>query len=377
MRIMFTMPPHGGGAFALVPLAQAATLAGHDVIFATASSTVGLVADAGLHAVDVAPDADFDPAAPDATMAFLSNRPDADPVSVPGPHFFQRYADAMADGLIRLAAAWRADVVVHSPDGVAARTVFEKLGVPTVFHGTGFTHHPNAVEPWKRANSAHTSANEWGITAAIDVSPPSMSLVDEYGWRMRYVPYNGGGALPRWLFEDIPRPRIAVTLGTVAPGIVGIDPLYWVLAAAAEVDAEFVFALGGADPGTLGALPDNVRAVRWVPLNALLRTCAAVVHHGGSGSTMAALNAGLPQIVLPQGADQFDNARAIAQRGVGFVASTVDSAAEAMHRVLSESALRSAAREVHAELSSLPSPVEVMARLAEHLAAAHLDRPTT
>jgi UDP:flavonoid glycosyltransferase YjiC (YdhE family) len=267
-------------------------------------------------------------------------------------------------------------VVVHTPEAVAARTVFDRLGVPTVFHGTGFAHHPNAVEPWKRWHSARTSTHEWGTTAAIDVSPPSMSLVDEYGWRMRYVPYNGGGALPRWLFEEIVRPRVAVTLGTVAPEVVGIDPLCWVLAATAEVDVDFVFALGGADPGTLGVLPENVRAVRWVPLNALLRTCTAVVHHGGAGSTMAALNAGLPQVVLPQGADQFDNARAVARRGVGIVASTVDSATDAMHRVLSESALRSAAREVRAELFSLPSPMDVMVRLAEHLAAAHLDRPT-
>jgi hypothetical protein len=318
--------------------------------------------------VDVAPDVDFDAAAPDAVMAFFSNRPDARPVSHPGPHFFQRYADAMADGLVRLAAAWRADVVIHSPEAVAARTVSEKLGIPTVFHGTGFAHHPGAVEPWKRRVSARVPAGDWGIAAALDVSPPSMSLMEDYGWRMRYVPYNGGGALPSWLFEPVPRPRVAVTLGTVVPGLVGLDPLRWILAAAPELDVEFVVALGGADPGTLGALPDNVRAERWIPLNALLHTCAAVVHHGGSGSTMAALNAGLPQLVLPQGADQFDNAEAIARRGVGFAASTADPATEALGRVLHEAALRAAAREVRAEVSSMPGPVEVMARLADHLA---------
>jgi UDP:flavonoid glycosyltransferase YjiC (YdhE family) len=368
MRIMFTAPPHGGQAFALVPLAQAATLAGHDVVFATAALSLRRMAEAGLQVVDVAPGEDFDAAAPDAAMAFLSNRPDAGPVSLPGPHFFQRYADAMADGLVQVAAAWRADVVVHAPEAVAARTVSDRLGIPAVFHGAGFTEHPGAVEPWKRRESARVPAGDWGIVAALDVSPPSMSLVEDYGWRMRYVSYNGGGALPPWLFEPLRRPRVAVTLGTIVPGLVGIDPLHWILAAAPEMDVDFVVALGGADPGTLGALPDNVRAERWIPLNALLPTCAAVVHHGGSGSTMAALNAGLPHLVLPQGADQFDNAEAVTRRGVGFAASTADPATDALGRVLHEAALRAAAREVRAELSSMPGPVDVMARLADHLA---------
>ena len=369
MRIMFTAPPHGGQVFALVPLAQAATLAGHEVVFATGSLSVRRIAEAGLPAVDVAPGEDFDVSAPDTTMAFLSNRPDAGPVPPAGRHFFQRYADTMADGLVRLATAWRADVVVHAPEAVAARTVSDRLGIPAVFHGAGFTEHPGAVEPWKRRESARVPARDRGIVAAIDVSPPSMSLVEDYGWRMRYVSYNGGGVLPPWLFEPSRRPRVAVTLGTIVPGLVGLDPLRWILAAASETDAEFVVALGGADPDMLGALPDNVRAERWIPLNALLRTCAAVVHHGGSGSTMAALNAGLPHVVLPQGADQFDNAETITRRGVGFAASAADPATDALGRVLHEPALREAAREVRAEMSSMPGPVEVMARLADHLAA--------
>src|SRR3982074_2218507 len=112
MRIMFTTPPNVGMAFTLVPLAHAATSAGHDVVFATASSTVGLIAEAGLHAVDVAPNTDFDALVPSGTGAFLSNRPDADPTPATGPHFFQRYADAMSDGIIQLAAKWLPDAVV-------------------------------------------------------------------------------------------------------------------------------------------------------------------------------------------------------------------------------------------------------------------------
>ena len=366
MRLLFATPPNVGMAFTLVPLAQAATLAGHDVLVATASSTVRLVADAGLHAVDVAPHTDFAALAADANAAFLSNRPDADPNAVTGRHFFQQYADAMSAGLVRLAEDWRADAVVHPPEGVAARAVFDRLGTPTVFHGTGFTQHPDMTEPWKRANSARVPAG-WGIATSIDVAPPSMSLTEPYGLRMRYVPYNGGAVLPPWLFTAADRPRVAVTLGTVAPGIVGVDPLRWLLAAAGRLDAEFVLALGGTDPADLGPLPANVRASRWLPLRALLRTCTAVVHHGGAGSVMAALDAGLPQIVLPQGADQFDNATALVRRGAGFEATPADSAADAVRRVLADDALRAAAREVRAELAASPGPASVIARVVAAL----------
>ena len=86
---------------------------------------------------------------------------------------------------------------------------------------------------------------------------------------------------------------------------------------ARHLDAEFVLALGDADPSSLGELPDNVRAAGWVPLSALLPTCAALVHHGGAGSTLTAIDAGVTQLVLPHGADQYMNADA--WRGAGSV----------------------------------------------------------
>jgi UDP:flavonoid glycosyltransferase YjiC (YdhE family) len=363
MRLMFLTPPNLGMAFTLVPLAHAAASAGHDVVFATASSTVDLVAATGLHVVDVAPDADFAAMQPDAEFAFRSSRPDAGPITATGPHFFQQYADAMTPGTRRLARWWRPDLVVHPPEGVTAR----ELDVPGVFHGLGFAHHPDLVEPWKRRSSARVADGAmaaWGTVAALDVAPPSMSLVEPFGLSMRYVSYHGGGVLPGWLGEPPRRPRILVTLGTVTAGILGIDPLRWLLDAARGLDAELVFALGGSDPASLGALPDNVRAEKWVPLKAVLRGCAAVVHHGGAGTTMAALNAGLPQMLLPQGADQFDNAEAVTKRNVGFTASVEEPAAAQLNRVLHDGTLRTAAGEVRGELVGLPAPADVLAELA-------------
>ncbi|NLS97557.1 MAG: glycosyltransferase [Planctomycetaceae bacterium] len=64
-------------------------------------------------------------------------------------------------------------------------------------------------------------------------------------------------------------------------------------------------------------LPDTVVHFRYVPLDVLLPTAAAFVHHGGIGSTSQGLAAGIPQVLMPLAHDQFDNAERIAWLGVG------------------------------------------------------------
>ncbi|MFA7269204.1 MAG: glycosyltransferase [Sterolibacterium sp.] len=65
-------------------------------------------------------------------------------------------------------------------------------------------------------------------------------------------------------------------------------------------------------------LPPGVKWFEYVPFCKLLPHVAAVVHHGGIGSTAEALRAGLPQIVVPMAFDQFDNAARVEAMGVGF-----------------------------------------------------------
>jgi rhamnosyltransferase subunit B len=55
------------------------------------------------------------------------------------------------------------------------------------------------------------------------------------------------------------------------------------------------------------------------PFRQLLPLCGAVVHHGGIGTTAAALEAGCPQLVLPPAWDQPDNAARVAELGAGLV----------------------------------------------------------
>jgi vancomycin aglycone glucosyltransferase len=49
----------------------------------------------------------------------------------------------------------------------------------------------------------------------------------------------------------------------------------------------------------------------------LFPRCAAIVHHGGAGTTAAATRAGMPQVVVPHGFDQFNFARRVHRQGLG------------------------------------------------------------
>jgi sterol 3beta-glucosyltransferase len=51
-------------------------------------------------------------------------------------------------------------------------------------------------------------------------------------------------------------------------------------------------------------LPDDVFAVNSIPHDWLFPQMAAVVHHGGSGTTAAGLRAGMPTVIIPFFADQ-------------------------------------------------------------------------
>jgi len=64
-------------------------------------------------------------------------------------------------------------------------------------------------------------------------------------------------------------------------------------------------------------LPANVLWQDYVPLRVLLPRVAALVHHGGIGTTAEALRAGTPQLVVPLAHDQFDNAARVEALGVG------------------------------------------------------------
>jgi UDP:flavonoid glycosyltransferase YjiC (YdhE family) len=91
------------------------------------------------------------------------------------------------------------------------------------------------------------------------------------------------------------------------------------------------------------ALPLNVRHLAFAPFGTLLPRCAAIVHHGGIGTAARALQAGIPQLVMPLSHDQFDNAHLLKRVGVGVSLArsrfTGPSLARALRRLLSSAAV--------------------------------------
>lgn len=65
------------------------------------------------------------------------------------------------------------------------------------------------------------------------------------------------------------------------------------------------------------ALPDSMLLLDYVPFSELLPHVALIAHHGGIGTCAQALAAGVPQLVVPNAHDQFDNAARLQRLGVG------------------------------------------------------------
>ena len=64
-------------------------------------------------------------------------------------------------------------------------------------------------------------------------------------------------------------------------------------------------------------LPEDIVHFDYIPFSLVLPRAAALVHHGGIGSTAQALAAGIPQLIMPMAHDQFDNAARVQHLGVG------------------------------------------------------------
>jgi UDP:flavonoid glycosyltransferase YjiC (YdhE family) len=124
------------------------------------------------------------------------------------------------------------------------------------------------------------------------------------------------------------------------------------------------------DPATLGDQPAHVHVTQFVPQEDLLPHCTAVVSHGGSGTFLASLARGLPQLLLPQGADQFLNADAAERAGVAVVLRPPEQEPnrirDALASILEDGSLRERAAVLAAEIAGMPSPEDVVDRL-EHL----------
>jgi UDP:flavonoid glycosyltransferase YjiC (YdhE family) len=195
--------------------------------------------------------------------------------------------------------------------------------------------------------------------ADVDATPPFPAVA------MRPTPWSPSGTVPAWLLQPRAAPRVYLTMGTVF-GTVDV-----LRAAALEIagcGCDVLVATGpGIEPDALGDLPAVVHVEKEVPQTHVLPYVDLVVHHGGTGTVIGSLSRGLPQIVMPQGADQFWNADHLAAEGACRVVppgAPPGSIAAAVKEMTREHALeRMAARRLAGVIAAMPGPDAVARRL--------------
>lgn len=365
MRVLVTSCPGYGHLYPLIPLSWALANAGHEVLIAQPGRFAQVAAATGLPAVAVGSvsireffgNANHGLYSENVTEALIDH--------VTG--HYVKIADHTVPEVVALSQQWRPDAVLHTPWEYAGPIVAARLGVPLVRHTWGVAL-PAELAP-AEAEALAPLHHEWGVAGdpalLVDVCPPGLQYQDApTGLPMSYTAYNGSGVVPPWLFTPRTRRRICVTLGSVpVPGGEHDQVLRTVLEGLSALDAELVVITAGGvlDPGL--SVPPNARVVDWVPLNQVLRACDAVVHHGGSGTTMTSLHAGLPQLALPQMCDQHrhaDRAEAVgaAAKLIGDDI-TAESVRDHVNRLLENPAARVAAEKIRDEMRVMPPPAAV------------------
>ncbi|MFJ3235758.1 glycosyltransferase [Streptomyces sp. NPDC086787] len=388
MRILFAGAGNFGHVYPLLPLAKAARAAGHEVSFATGEQLHRAVATAGLEPVAAGR------SVPEAFMEAVGSRADLAGAGelgaqdVPPEVLADLHVQVFGSVLPRWVAAdlatalerIRPDLVVYEALNPGAAFAAALAGVPAVAHGVGVM--ALGPEEERIGQQLLATAGDLGVEVPfgqllalsrsyIDIVPPS---IQDPGFlaaplpriEQRTVAYAEPGELPEPI-RSSGKPFVYLTLGTA---LGSPEVLRSVLAGLLPLDVPVLVAAGPVVPvGELGELPERVVAVPWVAQPEALKHASLVVQHGGAGTTLATLAAGLPQLVLPQGADGPANGRAVAAAGAGEVLlagnQSPDTVTETARRLLAEDGYRIAAGKVATEIASMPDPAENVAKLVE------------
>lgn len=117
----------------------------------------------------------------------------------------------------------------------------------------------------------------------------------------------------------------------------------------------------------LPSLP-NCLGLAYAPHHLLLPRASAIIHHGGIGTLAAALRAGIPQVVVPQGLDQPDNAKCLQSLGAGEIAGAdAESIAEKLAMVLDDIKIQNKINEISKVIEKQNAILETMEAIEEFI----------
>jgi UDP:flavonoid glycosyltransferase YjiC (YdhE family) len=117
-----------------------------------------------------------------------------------------------------------------------------------------------------------------------------------------------------------------------------------------------------------GALPEGSMHIGAVPHSSLFPRVAAVVHHGGAGTTTRSAQAGVPQLIVPHLLDQFWWGRRVQELGVSPAPISrrrlnADSLQSSLRALLETEWLAERARELATRMDQAPTPDEAARRI--------------
>ena len=351
MRIVFASLPAYGHLYPMLPLALACVDAGHEVTVAAGEPFLtglpvpavrGIAEGVTLH---------------DIEQETFRNHPGLEPgLEWVGYMFGETTVRHTAPELRSVFAAERPDLVVHEVMNVGAAVAAAEAGMRAVAFGLGL---------WNPLLTTFYSIAGATMGPYVDPMPPSLQEpgpLPAARLPIRSEAWAPPVPLPAWLPSA--RRTVYVTLGTVSFG--AVEVLRRAVLETAAHDVDVLVAVGpDGDPALLGDLPPNVHLERFVPQATVLHHVDAVVHHGGAGTMLGVVAAGLPQLILPQGADHPFNAAAVTRTGAGLALSNDEQTPGAIGAAVGKllSAEPVVARRIAAEIADLPSPAEVAAQL--------------
>lgn len=387
MRILFSSMSFPGHINPVLPYAKALMDQGHDVRYCAPGVAADKVAKFGLTHVP-SPDTSLD----EIVEAFAGtehlSEDDKDAIII--PRCFVEMAAARAlPTLQQEIEAWKPDLVDRKSCEFAALIAAEEAGVPhvrvAILHGdmeqkfarlslsardalaetVGLSGDNGAA---LEAEQAYTSFPVMlGTTRVSDRAPEPFRV------RLPKTDPSDSDAKPSWAPAD-GEPLVYVTFGTQSGTNDHERAMYrTALDAVADLPVRVLLTTGpNMAEHPLGNIPDNVTVETYVPQDQVFERCKVVVTHGGSGTVLGAMSAGLPMVVAPMFADQPNNARSVEAAGCGVAVfdATVESLKAGIENALDNTALSQAALIAADQMSSYPGIDKAVQNMLEHAACA-------
>jgi glycosyltransferase (activator-dependent family) len=391
-------------------MAWALSSAGHEVRVASQPDITEAIGQAGLTAVPVGSPLNLvttDPLSQDAGYGTGFNIAETRPEILTWDYekglfsAYSKIADAIADpemvdDLVRYARNWKPDLVIWDAMTYAGAIAARACGAAHVRTLFGLDHWARMRELYLHTMNQQPPEvrtdpfRDWlthrlerygcdfdeelvlGQRTIEPMLPPWMFFPVSVDYMpVRFIPYNGPAVAPEWVYERPERPRVVLTLGQTLLNVQHDRfPIWDILASVAALDVEVVATLNAEHVSAPSRIPDNVRLVDFVPLNEILPTCSAIIHHGGTGTIATALAHAVPQFIVPGWLwDERGAARRLVDRGVGLMADPAGFSGTAglpeLTRLLGEQSFKQTCEKARRELSSLPTPLDVVPELEE------------